>query len=44
MFELTMLFGWLITAIPVIFILVMVYRFVIAVEKIADTYSHRNNK
>lgn len=43
MFELTLMFGWLITAVPVIFVLVMIFRFVKAIEKIADTYSRRNN-
>jgi len=43
MFELTMMLGWIVTAVPVIFILVMIFRFVKAVEKIADSYSQRNN-
>jgi len=43
MAEMTFLFGWLVTAIPLIFILVMLFRFVKAVEKIADTYSRRHD-
>ena len=43
MLQLTMLFAWLVAIVPIIFAMVMIFRLVKAVEKIADTYSRRNN-